>query len=83
MVQKPQKPQASFKTFKKISTQKSLNNDHHLKLRSNTIDFVYYNSRVPAKLKVGYCIDDDFYGSSKSYRSLKMFKDQAESPPQA
>ena len=69
-------------TFKTVPTEKSLEvNGKRLKIRSHTLDFVYFDSKRPSKLKIAYSFDDETYYSGKSYRCLKFHKEGEDSPP--
>ena len=51
--------------------------DQKLKIRSHAVDFVYFDSKRPSKLKVNFDLDDEFYCSSKRYKSLKILKEDS------
>ena len=69
-------------TFKTVPTEKSLEiNDKRLKIKSHTLDFVYFDSKRPSKLKIAYSFDDEVYYSGKSHRSLKFHNKEVEDSP--
>ena len=50
-----------------------------LRMDSRALDFVYFDSKKPAKLRVKFSDDDMNATSNRSFRSLKFFKDGHES----